>query len=117
MTTLTKVDFAKIWSDARAAANVAAMEANAKLGPEESRGLDCGFAWLHFPGNTPWARWTKKAGISDKNYPTGLSIWYSKLHDIPTQSLSVHEAAARAARDVIVFALQDDKIYVGSRYD
>jgi hypothetical protein len=46
-----------------------------------------------------------------------LSIWYSKLHSLPTQSISVHEAAARAARDVLAHGLQTSLIGMSSRLD
>jgi hypothetical protein len=42
---------------------------------------------------------------------------YSKLHDVPTQSVSVHEAAARAARDVLAHGLQTSMVTMGSRLD
>jgi hypothetical protein len=113
----TPDDFARLWAHAKRAGNVAAMNENARLGPENTRGFDCGFAWVNFPGNTKFARWAKKAGIAGKHYPSGLCIWYAKLHDIPTQSVSVHEAAARAARDVLAHGLQTSEIYVGSRLD
>jgi len=113
----TPVEFANLWSEARAAAQAAAVEQNNRLGNEQSRGLDCGFAWLRFPGNIPFARWAKKQGLASKDYPSGLSIWYSKLHDVPTQSISVHEAAARAARDVLAHGLQTSLISTGSRLD
>ena len=110
-------DFAKLWELAKQAAQAAAEQENARLGNENRRGFDCGFAWVHFPGNTPFAKWTKKAGLSSKHYPTGQSIWYSKLHSVPTQSVSVHEAACRAARDVLAHGLQSSQVYCGSRLD
>ena len=109
--------FLELWQAARTAANAAAVEQNAKLDAESSRGFDCGFAWVTMPGNIPFARWCKKQGISSKGYPTGQQIWYSKLHSVPTQSVSVHEAAARAARDVLAHGLQTSMISMGSRLD
>jgi hypothetical protein len=111
------MDYQALWTEATKIAQLAAQAENAKLGDEAHRGFDCGFAWLHFPGNTPFARWAKKAGIASKHYPSGLSIWYSKLHSVPTQSVSVHEAAVRAARDVLAHGLQTSQIYTGSRLD
>jgi len=88
-----------ILDEALTVANQAAIEANAKLGPEQSRGLDCGFAWVNFPGNKPFGKHCKNLGLASKGYPTGLQIWYSKLHHLGTQSISVHEAAAKAFVD------------------
>lgn len=113
----TPDDFALLWARAKAAAQSAAEEQNAKLGNENGRGFDCGFAWVNFPGNIAFGRWAKKNGIARKHYPAGLSIWYGKLHNVPTQSISVHEAAARAARDVLAHGLQISEIYMGSRLD
>ena len=110
-------EFAKLWEAAKAAGQAAAEEENGKLGDENCRGLDCGFAWVTMPGNIAFGRWAKKQGIASKGYPTGLSIWYSKLHSLPTQSVSVHEAAARAARDVLAHGLQSSLIGMGSRLD
>jgi len=117
MTATTDKFFSELWTTAKAAAQAAAEEQNAKLGAEGSRGFDCGFAWVSFPGNMPFGRWAKKQGLASKGYPTGLQIWYSKLHTVPTQSTSVHEAAARAARDVLAHGLQTSQIYMGSRLD
>lgn len=110
-------DFSVLWSQAQAAAQTAAEAENAKLGAEYGRGLDCGFAWLEMPGNIPFARWAKKEGLASKAHPSGYFIWYSKLHTVPTQSVSVHEAAARAARDVLAHGLQTSRISMGSRLD
>jgi len=113
----TSADFDLLWKAAREAGDAAAKEANAKLGDESRRGFDCGFAWFTFPGNIPFAKWTKKQGISSKGYPTGQQIWYSKTHSVPTQSISVHEAACRAVRDVLSHGLQSSMISTGSRLD
>jgi len=117
----TPAHFAALWARARQAAQDAAVAQNASLGGKDTewggRGFDCGFAWLTLPGNIPFGRWAKKEGIASKGYPTGLSIWYSKLHSVPTQSVSVHEAAATAARDVLAHGLQTSLISTGSRLD
>lgn len=112
----TPADFAKLWAAAKAAGIAAANAQDAKLGPEGARGFDCGFAWVNFPGNTKFARWAKKMGLASKHYPSGLSIWYSKF-STNTQSVSVHEAAAQAVRDVLSHGLQSSEIYTGSRLD
>lgn len=113
----TPAEFAALWERAKAAAQAAAEKQNTHLGVEGSRGFDCGFAWVSLPGNTPFARWAKAQGIASKAYPSGLQIWYSKLHSVNTQSISVHEAAARAARDVLSHGLQTSTISMGSRLD
>ena len=110
----TPADFAELWGQACRAAQAAAETQTAKLRNEY---CDCGFAWVTLPGNHAFTRWTKKQGISSKGYPTGQRIWYSKLHSVPTQSVSVHEAAVRAARDVIAHGLQSSEVGMASRFD
>lgn len=110
-----KLDLQQLWDKARAAGNAAAVEANAKLPPEQSRGLDCGFAWIVIePATQPMARYLKGLDIASK-YTRGYIVWYSKLHDVPTQSISVHQAAAQAAADVLQRG--GVKCYTGSRLD
>lgn len=113
----TAQDFERLWKEAQAAAQAAALAQNSKLADENHRGFDCGFAWVTLPGNHPFGRWAKKQSIARKNYPRGLMIWYSKLHRVPTQSISVHEAAAQAARDVLAHGLQSCEIGMSSRLD
>ena len=113
----TPDQFAALWHRAKVAAQVAAIAQDAKLGEEQVRGFDCGFAWLEMPGNMPFARWLKKEGSGLKGYPSGVHVWYSKLHSVPTQSISVHEAAVRAARDVLAHGLQTTLISAASRLD
>lgn len=110
-------EFEKIWAAAKAAAQAAADAENAKLPPEAMRGLDCGFAWVQMPGTIPFARWAKKQGIASKGYPSGMQIWYSKVYNANTQSVSVHEAACTAARNVLAQALGTSMISMGSRLD
>ena len=113
----TPEEFETLWKTAQLAAQTAAVLQNDKLGDENHRGFDCGFAWVTLPGTGKFANWAKKKGIASKGYPTGLTIWYSKLHSLPTQSVSVHEAAARAARDVLAHGLQSSQIGYSSRLD
>lgn len=111
-------DFTSLWNQACQAAQQAAEAQNAKLGDENNRGFDCGFAWLTLPGTLPFARWAKKQGdLLSNNYPSGKMIWYSKLHSVPTQSVSVHEAACEAARNVLAHGLQTSAIGYSSRLD
>lgn len=117
MTDKRHAEFAALWQEAVEAANTAAEAENTRLPPEERRGFDCGFAWVVLPGNQPFARWASKQGIASKHYPKGMSIWYSKLHSVPTQSISVHQAAARAACEVFQRRLGTREIYAASRLD
>lgn len=103
-------DFQTIWDKAHRAGEAAAQAQNASMPPEQQRGLDCGFAYITMPSIIPFARWAKKAGLASKNYRSVEVIWYSEVHSVPTQSISVHEAAVRAAAEVLRAELQTEKI-------
>lgn len=91
----------QVWNEAKQAAQRAAEIENAKLGPESRRGFDCGFAWVVIrPARGKFVTYLKSIDAGKRGYYGGFEIWYSKLHNIPTQSISVHEAAARAAAQV-----------------
>lgn len=116
---LTEDELAQLWRITCEAAADAAQAQNTRLGNESTRGLDCGFAWVTLPGNHRFTRWLKKhapAAVGN-GYPRGKQIWYSHLHHVPTQSISVHEAACKAARDVLSYGLQTSEIGFGSRLD
>jgi len=103
----------------RIAANEAAIAANAKLGDERSRGFDCGFAWIHAPTvrpNTNAGKELMALGF-DRHYKAGVQLWYSKLHDVPTQSISVHIAAVQAYAEVMKSNALGIRFETGSRYD
>lgn len=95
----------QIYVQARDASQVAAEAQNAKLLPEAKRGFDCGFAWVTIkPARGPFVAFLKAHNIGNKHSFSGgpgYGLWYSALHDIPTQSISVHEAAARAFAAVL----------------
>ena len=110
-------EFPALWQRTCDAAHAAAVRENDKLGNETARGFDCGFAWIQMPGTLPISKWLKKEGIASKHWERGNYVWYSKLHDVSTQSISVHEAACRAARDYLAHALQTSAISMGSRLD
>ena len=71
----------------------------------------CGFAWIAFPGNTSFGKWTKKQGLARSHYPSGLCIWVSEFG----QSVDRKDAFAGAYAKV----LKDNGIdaYSGSRLD
>jgi hypothetical protein len=71
----------------------------------------CGFAWVKFPGNTAWGKWTKKQGYAHSSYPTGLQIWVSEFG----QSMEKKEAYAYAFAEVL--RKHGIKAYAGSRMD
>lgn len=96
---------AKIWTEARAAAEQAAKAENDGLPPESKRGFDVGFAWITIrPARGPLVSFLKRAGIGRAGgYGSGgYGIWYGDLHNEPTQSVDVHVAAVRAATEVLV---------------
>lgn len=99
------MNFEALWLKAKAAAAEAAAKANAVLGPEGERGFDCGFAWVMVrPATGPFVNWCKKNGYGKRGgYEGGggYGFWYTSLHGIPTQSVSVHEAAAKAFAEVL----------------
>lgn len=95
---------AAIWADVLRAASAAATAANDALPPEGSRGLDCGFAWIVIkPARGAFVTWAKEQKLGEtRDYGGGgFQIWYSKFDPTPTQSISVHEAAAMAACNVL----------------
>lgn len=112
-----QVDYQKVWDNAVSMGRMAAQIADAALGDENSRGLDCGFAWVTIrPARGAFVSWLKKHGHGHNAYGGGWEIWYSEFSDGRTQSISVHEAAAKAFRDSLVQDLGISPT-VGSRYD
>jgi len=103
---------AEIWQTAKAAADAAAHAENARLGPEQARGLDCGFAWVVIkPARGSFVKYLKSQGIGHvRDYGGGYEIWYSKLHSIGTQSISVHWAAAKVFREHGINAHADQRL-------
>lgn len=86
----------------------------------------CGFAWVTVDGNEPIARFCRKeaakpehqnhshrALYGSKGYPKGWQWW--KPGQFGGQAVDVHEAGARAFRDVLgKYGIRAD---VGSRLD
>jgi hypothetical protein len=108
----------EIWTEVLAAAQAAALAQDAKLVAEGDRGLDCGFAWITIsPARGPLVTYLKKTLGPTRSYggAAGYGVWYSRLHDVPTQSISVHQAAVAAAVEVL--AEYNIRASTGSRYD
>lgn len=98
-------DYQAIWTEATAAAQAAGDAKNATLGSEQSRGLDCGFAWIVVrPARGPFIQWCKNHNPpkGHNHHAGGWCFWYSELYHSATQSISVHEAAVRAFADVLI---------------
>lgn len=118
------MDFDTILKAAHAAAHDAV-----KDHVEDPNAFDCGFAWVTVSGNEPIARHCRKAskdpinnangGLStrqfygSKSYTVGWQWWTPG--GFGGQAISIHEAGARAFRDVL--ALHGIRADVGSRYD
>lgn len=113
------MNYAQILNEAHAAAKAA------QAGMVEGRGLDCGFAWVVVDGTDGLARYCraeiKRQGgerqasrdLGSKGYPTGWRFW--KPGDCAGQSIGIHEAGAKAFRDVLAsYGIRAD---VGSCYD
>lgn len=71
----------------------------------------CGFAWVSFKGNTPWAKWAKAKGVARAHYPSGYSVWVGEFN----QSVTRKEAYASAFAEVLRAA--GITAYAGSRLD
>ena len=96
---------AEVWKKAKEAAQEAAIKKNASLGAEAFRGFDCGFAWITIkPARGPFVKYLKDNGIGSRGGygGGGYGIWYSDVHSVNTQSMSVHEAAVDAAVKVLI---------------
>lgn len=112
-------DYSK-FENALRKAHAAACEATAKEKDYPQR-LDCGFAWVvtHDRAFNGWCRkMAKETGLrqtyGDKNWSTGWCFW--KPGNFVGQSITGHEAGARAFRDVILRELGINA-EVGSRFD
>ena len=72
----------------------------------------CGFAWVHFAGNTSWGRWTKKKGLASKDYPNGLAVWVHEFGQSMTRKSAYARAFAKVLRNE-----GNIKAYARSRID
>ncbi len=107
----------EIYAEACEAGRAAATTHNYVLGPEECRGLDCGFAWVVLkPATSAFARALVKGGKGHRHWRGGLELssWECG-DDQPTQSIGVKQAACRAF--VSVLQRYGIKAYSESRLD
>lgn len=103
---MTTPSYSHLLETAYAAARQAAAAEDARLGPEATRGLDCGFAWVDIPTgrNAPEAvkafvKYCKTVGTKDCGSPRGYgkAAWqFWSPARAQTQSISVHMAGAQA---------------------
>lgn len=112
---LAKIDLLELHKKAIEVAICVAKTQNASLGAELTRGLDCGFAWVHAPDvklNTRTGKNLLALGFT-KHWKRGGVLWNPAKQ--PTQSISVHYFGALA----YVEAMKDCgiKMYAYSRYD
>lgn len=89
----TRVNFQAVYDEAHAAGMAAGsasvprpMVVNSLSNPLDETSVKeswyvadgvCGFAWIHFKGNTAWGKWTKENKLSSPDYPSGFMIWAS----------------------------------------
>lgn len=120
-TRLTKADYARVWAEAKAAGEAAAVavtpepifvyEAHLDGSPVKGGGKWisqyglCGFAFITIrPATSGFARWLKAQGVGHKGYYGGLEIFVHPEHGRGTpltQSVEVKGAYARAAAEVL----------------
>jgi len=70
----------------------------------------CGFAWVSFKGNTPWAKWAKAKGVASEHYPSGYSIWVGEFNQSMTRKESYAHAFAKILRDSGIMAYADSRL-------
>jgi hypothetical protein len=70
----------------------------------------CGFAWVKFKGNTPWARWAKKAGLARSSYPSGLQISVHAFNQSMQKKEAYAQAYARVLNDHGIEAYADSRL-------
>jgi hypothetical protein len=108
---LTQEQVTEIVAEAQAAARQAALDYIQKHGED----WYCGFAWVNIwevKGNTKLGKMLKAAGVK-QDYTKAFQIWNPSGHN--TQSMSVKEAGAYAAAEVL--KRHGFTAYAGSRAD
>lgn len=119
------MDYGKTLEDAYQAAEHAAIVEDDRLGPEATRGFDCGFAWVDVPmqrdtndATKAFVKYCKalRNAASGKPRGYGRATWqfWSPAH-ARTQSISVHYAGAAAFASVLNSA--GITAHAGQRYD
>lgn len=71
----------------------------------------CGFAWVHFAGNTAFGKWMKKMGYARDDYPKGLCVW------VREGGQSIERKEAYAAAYAKVLKAHGIEAYADSRLD
>jgi hypothetical protein len=119
------IDFQLVWNEALRAAQIAGEAQLATLGedasdparPWPSPGDGCAF--LEMPRSLPFAQWAATAldpiwedDEADNPNPARLLLGDSQFSFVCGEILSVHEAAARAACEVLTRSLQTSAITV-----
>jgi hypothetical protein len=103
---------------ASAAAQKAAETLNSLMGPEEARGLDCGFAWVEAPKvkmNTREGKALKALGFKKIWSPAkGAYLWSPAK--VMTQSIGVLYAGAQAYAETFQ-AATGIEMHANKRYD
>jgi hypothetical protein len=105
-------DYAAIYAEATAAAKKAA----ADYGPEDTVGLNCGFAWVVFkPATHPFIKWCKANRAGDRHWAGGWCFWSPAK--APVQQIEIHKTGADAFAKVLKAHFPGVNIVADSRYD
>jgi hypothetical protein len=67
----------------------------------------CGFAWISFKGNTPWARWAKTNARARKGYPSGMRISVQEFGQSMERKIAYAEAVVQVLRKYGIEAYSD----------
>jgi hypothetical protein len=105
--------FQLVWDEACRAAQLAAEKKNAQL-DQNGRSFE-GSAWITVPAKSPFARWAEKH-LNISRHEETVMIRDAEFHRVYTPAVSVHEAAAQAARNVLARSLTS-AIGMGSELD
>lgn len=70
----------------------------------------CGFASIHFMGNTKFGRWAKAKGIASKGYPKGLYIWVGDFGQSYTRKKAYAQAFAEVLRENGIDAWSESRL-------
>jgi hypothetical protein len=70
----------------------------------------CGFAWVNVPGNEPFGRWAKKAGIMRADYPKGVCYWVGEFNQSHARKVACADAIAHVLREHGIKANARDRL-------